>query len=136
MDSLGRPVGLVLGDDVLLLYPFAELVAVAQELLQLEQVAQALHEGDGAVAVGQAALVDGVGAFGDLVAGKVALLAEALRELDDAVDLVVVRLHRGEEGLVTLQQILGLLQVGGGFVLAQRMLQKKLTLHLDTSFKR
>ena len=58
-----------------------------------------------------AALGDVLGLLLDLVGGVVALLGEPLGELQDAVQLLVVRLHGGEERLEPLDLLLGLLQV-------------------------
>lgn len=114
---LGAAVRLVLGDDVLLLDPLGQLLAVLHELLQLERVAQALHELGGALAVRLAPLADALRLALGLVRGEVALVGEPLREQHHVVHLVVVRVHRREEGLVPLDGVLGLLQVGRHLVL-------------------
>lgn len=48
-----------------------------------------------------------------LVGVEVPLLDQPVGELHDGVDLVVVGLHRGEERLVLLDEVLGLLEVRG-----------------------
>ena len=122
VDGLGRAVGVLLHQHILLLDPVVKLLAVLQELVEQQLVLQLLQLGQGQLVVDVPPLGDVVGLLGDLVGGEVLLGAESLGELQHTVDLVVVGLHGGEEGLVLLDEALGLLQVARRLVLGEQVL--------------